>query len=141
MRAMVLAAGRGERLRPMTDTLPKPMIPVAGKPLIFYTLTYLKNCGVEEVVVKEGETDAILVTLEKEKPRLTGSASIASTPPGAVVLLDGVALKEYTPSSLESVTFGSHDLRIELEGYRPWTGELVIEPGQETAISVNLEPR
>ncbi len=51
MRAMVLAAGRGERLRPLTDTLPKPMIPVAGKPLIFYTLAYLKNCGVEEVVV------------------------------------------------------------------------------------------
>jgi len=51
LRAMVLAAGRGERLRPLTDTLPKPMIPVAGKPLIFYTLTYLKNCGIEEVVV------------------------------------------------------------------------------------------
>ena len=51
MRAMVLAAGRGERLRPLTDTLPKPMIPVAGKPLIFYTLTYLRNCGIEEVVV------------------------------------------------------------------------------------------
>ena len=51
MRAMVLAAGRGERLRPLTDTLPKPMIPLAGKPLIHYTLTYLKNCGVEEVVV------------------------------------------------------------------------------------------
>ena len=51
MRAMVLAAGRGERLRPLTDTVPKPMIPVAGKPLICHTLTYLKNCGVEEVVV------------------------------------------------------------------------------------------
>ncbi len=51
MRAMVLAAGRGERLRPLTETLPKPMIPVAGKPLISYTLTYLKNCGVDEVVV------------------------------------------------------------------------------------------
>lgn len=51
MRAMVLAAGRGERLRPLTDTVPKPMIPVAGQPLIFHTLTYLKNCGVQEVVV------------------------------------------------------------------------------------------
>jgi NDP-sugar pyrophosphorylase family protein len=48
---MVLAAGRGERLRPLTDTVPKPMIPVADKPLIFHTLTYLKNCGVKEVVV------------------------------------------------------------------------------------------
>ncbi len=51
MRAMVLAAGRGERLRPLTDRLPKPMIPVAGKPLIGHTLTYLRNCGIREVVV------------------------------------------------------------------------------------------
>jgi len=51
LRAMVLAAGRGERLRPLTDRLPKPMIPVAGKPLLDYTLTYLRNCGIEEVVI------------------------------------------------------------------------------------------
>jgi len=51
MKAMVLAAGRGERLRPLTNQMPKPMIPVAGKPLIHYTLSYLKNYGVEEVVI------------------------------------------------------------------------------------------
>lgn len=51
MRAMILAAGRGERLRPLTDTLPKPMIPVAGKPLISHTLSYLRSYGVDEVVV------------------------------------------------------------------------------------------
>jgi len=51
LKAMVLAAGRGERLRPLTDRLPKPMIPVAGKPLLHYTLTYLKNCGIDEVVI------------------------------------------------------------------------------------------
>ncbi len=51
MKAMVLAAGRGERLRPMTDRLPKPMIPVAGRPLIHYTLAYLRRSGVEEVVI------------------------------------------------------------------------------------------
>jgi len=48
---MILAAGRGERLRPLTDRLPKPLIPVAGHPLIHYTLTTLKNCGVQEVVI------------------------------------------------------------------------------------------
>jgi len=48
---MVLAAGRGERLRPLTDRYPKPMIPVAGKPLIHYTLCYLKNCGINEVAI------------------------------------------------------------------------------------------
>ena len=51
MKAMVLAAGRGERLRPLTDTLPKPLIPVAGKPLIGYHLEALAKAGVRDVVI------------------------------------------------------------------------------------------
>jgi MurNAc alpha-1-phosphate uridylyltransferase len=48
---MLLAAGRGERLRPITDTLPKPLVEVAGKPLIVYHLEALHRAGVREVVV------------------------------------------------------------------------------------------
>lgn len=50
-RVMLLAAGRGERLRPITDTLPKPLVEVAGKPLIVYHLEALHRAGVREVVV------------------------------------------------------------------------------------------
>lgn len=50
-RAMILAAGRGERMRPLTDTLPKPMLEIAGKPLIFYHLEKLAVAGFEEVVI------------------------------------------------------------------------------------------
>ena len=48
---MIMAAGRGERLKPLTDTVPKPLVPVAGKPLIVYHLEALARSGVREVVI------------------------------------------------------------------------------------------
>lgn len=50
-RAMVLAAGRGSRLRPLTDRLPKPLVPVAGRALIDWRLEALAAAGVREVVI------------------------------------------------------------------------------------------
>jgi mannose-1-phosphate guanylyltransferase len=51
MRAMILAAGLGTRLRPLTNTVPKALVPVAGRPLIEYGLLFLKSQGIEEVVI------------------------------------------------------------------------------------------
>ncbi|MEJ7930316.1 nucleotidyltransferase family protein [Ramlibacter sp. AN1015] len=48
---MVLAAGRGERMRPLTDTCPKPLLPVRGKPLLRWHLEALAAGGVQQVVV------------------------------------------------------------------------------------------
>jgi N-acetyl-alpha-D-muramate 1-phosphate uridylyltransferase len=50
-RAMLLAAGRGDRMRPLTDQLPKPLLPVRGKPLIVYHLERLARAGVHDVVI------------------------------------------------------------------------------------------
>jgi N-acetyl-alpha-D-muramate 1-phosphate uridylyltransferase len=50
-RAMVLAAGFGSRLRPLTDKIPKPLVPVRGKPLIDHVLDRLLDAGVEEAIV------------------------------------------------------------------------------------------
>jgi N-acetyl-alpha-D-muramate 1-phosphate uridylyltransferase len=51
MKAMLLAAGRGERMRPITDSLPKPLVVVAGKPLIAWHLAALARAGIGEVVI------------------------------------------------------------------------------------------
>lgn len=60
MRAMILAAGRGERLRPLTDTLPKPLVEIAGKPLVEYHLESLAGAGFREVVINQGHLGDLL---------------------------------------------------------------------------------
>lgn len=54
MKAMILAAGRGSRLRPFTDTTPKPLLEVGGEPLIAHHLRKLAAAGISEVVVNTG---------------------------------------------------------------------------------------
>jgi MurNAc alpha-1-phosphate uridylyltransferase len=51
MKAMILAAGRGERLRPLTDRTPKPMLMVRGRPLLEHQLDWLARAGIHDVVV------------------------------------------------------------------------------------------
>ena len=68
MRAMILAAGRGERLRPLTDELPKPLVEIAGKPLIEYHLEALARAGFREVVINQGHLGDLL-------PEMLGNGS------------------------------------------------------------------
>ncbi len=51
MKAIILSAGRGERLRPLTDTIPKPLVEINGKALIEYHLEKLAKAGIKEVVI------------------------------------------------------------------------------------------
>jgi N-acetyl-alpha-D-muramate 1-phosphate uridylyltransferase len=51
MKAMILAAGRGERMRPLTDSMPKPLLKVGGKPLIVWHIERLVAAGFKELVI------------------------------------------------------------------------------------------
>jgi MurNAc alpha-1-phosphate uridylyltransferase len=67
-RALILAAGRGERLRPLTDTCPKPLIEVGGKPLIAWHLEALAAAGVRDVVINTA-------WLEEQFPQVLGDGA------------------------------------------------------------------
>jgi N-acetyl-alpha-D-muramate 1-phosphate uridylyltransferase len=51
MKAMILAAGRGERMRPLTDRTPKPLLPVAGKAIIEHTINQLISAGFHDIII------------------------------------------------------------------------------------------
>lgn len=60
MRAMILAAGRGERMRPLTDHCPKPLLEVGGRPLIVWHLERLARAGITRVVINHAHLGAVL---------------------------------------------------------------------------------
>ena len=60
MKAMVLAAGHRKRLRPLTDRIPKPLVPIGGKPMIGHHLEKLSSAGFTEVVINLGHLGSLI---------------------------------------------------------------------------------
>jgi MurNAc alpha-1-phosphate uridylyltransferase len=60
MKAMIIAAGRGVRMRPLTDTTPKPLLPLGGKPLIVWQLEKLARAGFAEVVINHAHLGQLI---------------------------------------------------------------------------------
>jgi len=54
MRGLILAAGEGTRMRPLTANIPKPLLPIAGKPTIVHTIEAMKQCGVDDLFILVG---------------------------------------------------------------------------------------
>lgn len=91
MKAMILAAGRGERMRPLTDHTPKPLLQVGSKPLIVWHLEKLAAAGFREVVINHAHLgEQIEATLGDGATRGL-SIAYSPEPPGALETAGGIA--------------------------------------------------
>ncbi len=121
MKAMLLAAGRGERMRPLTDAVPKPLVRVGGRPLIAWHLAALARAGIREVVINlswlgaqvratlgDGHDYGVLITYSDEGPvpLETGGGIFSAVPllgpgPFLVVNADIWTDIDFAPLALE----------------------------------------
>lgn len=126
MKAMVLAAGRGERMRPITDRIPKPLIPVAGKPLIAYHLEALARAGLRDVVINlayrgaqirealdDGSRYGVRIAYSDEGPEPieTGGGIFKALPllgAGPFIVVNGDIWTDFDVATLAPLDDGAH---------------------------------
>ncbi len=87
MKAMILAAGRGERMRPLTDAMPKPLLPVAGKPLLQHHIEALVGAGIRDIVINLAWKGEMIRNAMRDGTRL--GARISYSDEGAEALETG----------------------------------------------------
>jgi MurNAc alpha-1-phosphate uridylyltransferase len=90
MKAMILAAGRGERMRPLTDSVPKPLLQVGGKPLIVWHIENLVRAGIHELVINHAHLGAQIEALLGDGSRF-GVSIHYSPEPEALETAGGIA--------------------------------------------------
>jgi len=90
MRAMILAAGRGERLRPLTDVTPKPLLGVGGRSLIEHQIERLKQAGFVELVINLGWLGEQIERHLGDGARLGVQIRYSPEPPGALETAGGI---------------------------------------------------
>jgi MurNAc alpha-1-phosphate uridylyltransferase len=91
MQAMILAAGRGERMRPLTDICPKPLLPVGGQPLIAWHLQRLAAAGFRDVVINHAHLGAQIEAALQTGAAWGLSIRYSPEPAGALETAGGIA--------------------------------------------------
>jgi len=90
MRAMILAAGRGERMRPLTDTTPKPLLRAGGKPLIVWHIERLVRAGITEILINHAWLGHMLESALQNGSQF-GARITYSPEPAALETAGGIA--------------------------------------------------
>jgi MurNAc alpha-1-phosphate uridylyltransferase len=91
MKVMILAAGRGERMRPLTDVTPKPLLLAGGRPLIVWHLERLAASGFHDVVINHAHLGALIETALGDGSRFGLHIRYSPEQPGALETAGGIA--------------------------------------------------
>src|SRR5712692_6831856 len=157
MKAMILAAGRGERLRPLTDTLPKPLAPVGGKILIAWHLERLAAAGCRDAVINvshlgdriierlgDGARYGLRIAYSREHEPLETAGGIAQARAllGAepFLVLNGDIYCEVDLARLLGVTLGArlaHLVLVPNPAHHP-AGDFTLEAGTIRSAALHL---
>ena len=124
MKAMILAAGYGKRLQPLTNKIPKPLLPVAGKPLLQHHIEHLASIGITDIVINtcwlaqqiedyfgDGSNYAVNITWSREsKPLETGGGINKALPflgEQPFLLVNGDIWTDFLFSTISDYQFNS----------------------------------
>jgi parallel beta-helix repeat protein len=118
---------------PIGETTPHSMSIMPGYHTIELTLEGYQD-WTESVQVTSDETTNVDATLTQ----VTGSISVTSTPSGAGISFDGVAINEITPYTIPNVKPGYHTIKLTLEGYLDWTETVSVTAGETVSICATL---
>lgn len=91
MKAMILAAGRGERMRPLTDHTPKPLLVAGGKPLIVWHLERLAAAGFREIIINHAHLGTQIEQTLGDGSTWGLTIAYSPEPPGALETAGGIA--------------------------------------------------
>lgn len=114
MKAIILAGGRGKRLRPITDYVPKPLVPIKNIPIIEWQIKYLKKFGIDEIIICTGYKQEMIENyLVTKKLGLKIKYSIEKSPlgTGGAIKKAGKMIKDKSFFVLNGDTITNLDLK------------------------------
>ncbi len=114
MKAIILAGGRGKRLKPVTDYVPKPLVPIKNIPIIEWQIKYLKKFGVSEVIICSGyKTEMIENYLNMKNMGVTVKFSVEKSPlgTGGAIKKAGKMIKDKSFFVINGDTITNIDLK------------------------------
>jgi N-acetyl-alpha-D-muramate 1-phosphate uridylyltransferase len=149
MKAMILAAGRGERMRPLTDHTPKPLLPVGGKPLIVWHIEALARAGIRDIVINhawlgnvleaalgDGSRWGVAISWSREGEALETAGGIATALPllgdASFIALNGDIHADYP---IERLVAAARKLDADNQGHLV----LIPYPGHKAGAALALD--